>query len=319
MGIVSAVPKPHAQVHPIIPDPAYQMDLTCSSYLKFIYQPSLFIGLAAISLACSEKKEIVETTSDQSPSYVVEPIKVDLDTKAEENFSSLFDSIGYVLLEHRDEIPLVGNMKTVLSDQYIYIEDNELDNLFQFDHFGNIHTVFKSSGSGPGEFAQIEDFQVRNDTVIILDRVSAKLVYIDQYGEFIKESVIREGATNFHVGSNYKLLFYSGYSGSDGKIFLRIAKNNTRTSYFQLPPNSTRGAVRLLHGFVANDATNMLSVTVPYTYDIAFIDSAGYLDRTKRFIFENIPPRKEDTPPSPARKNRCILSISEILLYIAIL
>lgn len=167
-----------------------------------------FVTLLAIYLvACTSKKENIQKIQIPTESIDGEIIKVNLKSEAERLFSSLFDSVRYVLLENRDEIPLVGNIKTVLSDKYIYIEDNELDNLFKYDHYGKLQTVFRSSGFGPTEFKQIEDYQVINDTVVIYDRASAKLIYLTNKGEFIKGSVTREGATNFHIGKDFKLFF----------------------------------------------------------------------------------------------------------------
>ncbi len=220
-------------------------------------------------------------------------------------FSSLFDGIDYVLLGHRDDSPLVGNMKTVISDRFIYIEDNELDNLFQYDHAGSLHTVFKSTGSGPGEFVQIQDYQIKNDTVIIFDYVSAKLIYLDTDGKFLREPPLKVEASNFHVGNNYKLLFYSGFPNSEDMVFTRMGDNGEKSPYLHLSTNSSGGGVRLLHGMVPDVSTGMLSVTLPYSYDVAFIDSSGYLAKVRKFEFDHIP--TENNLPldhfSPAKIN----------------
>ncbi len=258
-----------------------------------------------LTFGCRSKEEINSVAQEESLDLYLERIEVDLAKKGDNTFSSFFDSINYVLLDHRENTPLVGNMKTVLSDEFIYIEDNELDNLFKYDHFGNLIQVFQSSGSGPGEFAQIEDYQVKNDTIIIFDRVSAKLLFLSNQGEFIKESSIKEGATNFHIGSNYTLLFYSGFGNSEEKIFLRYGDDGQKYPFYQLPENSSRGGVRLLNGFVSDERTSSVSVSIPYTYDLATIDSSGYLSGIIRFEFKNIPAENpaSNYPTSPEKVN----------------
>lgn len=201
--------------------------------------------------SCSKKKdeEKTENTNNISPIS----IKIELDKIQQATFSTLFESIEYVFLESNDSVPLVGNMKTLIKNDFIYIEDNELNNLHKFNLRGELKTIFKSTGDGPGQFRQIEDFQIKGDTVLIYDRVLGKILFFNLEGKFLRENLEKNGATNFHVGNNFTLLFFSGYSNSDGNIFMRKSDNLIRESFFKLPEKSNQGGVRLLHGFVSNE------------------------------------------------------------------
>jgi hypothetical protein len=227
-----------------------------------------------------------------------------LDKIQQATFSTLFESIEYVFLESNDSVPLVGNMKTLIKNDFIYIEDNELNNLHQFNLRGELKTIFKSTGDGPGQFRQIEDFQIKGDTVLIYDRALGKILFFNLEGKFLSENLEKNGATNFHVGNNFTLLFFSGYSNSEGNIFMRKSDNLIRESFFNLPKNSNQGGVRLLHGFVSNEKTKEVSITIPYTYQIATLDSLGYLKNLKKFDFLKIPqPNIEETYYQPEKIN----------------
>ncbi|WP_075349545.1 6-bladed beta-propeller [Algoriphagus marinus] len=252
--------------------------------------------------SCSKKKdeEKTENTNNISPIS----IKIELDKIQQATFSTLFESIEYVFLESNDSVPLVGNMKTLIKNDFIYIEDNELNNLHKFNLRGELKTIFKSTGDGPGQFRQIEDFQIKGDTVLIYDRVLGKILFFNLEGKFLRENLEKNGATNFHVGNNFTLLFFSGYSNSDGNIFMRKSDNLIRESFFKLPEKSNQGGVRLLHGFVSNEKTKEVSITIPYTYQIATLDSLGYLKNLKKFDFLKIPqPNPGETYYQPEKIN----------------
>ena len=140
--------------------------------------------------------------------------------------------------------------------------------------------------------------------MIIYDRRLGKLIYFDTSASYIKEKSEKAGATNFNISDEYTLFFFSGYANSSGNIFLRKSKKNASSSFYPLPANSNRGAVRLLHGFVENKKTKEISITIPYTYDVAILDSLGNLTDTRRFSFLNIPPEDpENSSSQPSKVN----------------
>jgi len=231
------------------------------------------------------------TAEINSPS--VENIEIDLNNNIQGSMSSLFDSIRYVLLEENDTLPLVRYFKTIIENDQIYVEDNQLNNLFKFDLNGKLISIIKSSGSGPKEFFQIEDFQVKNDTLIIQDNLSGKQIFFNRHGDFIKELKLGIPSTNFYRGNDFTLHFLNGSLTNSGKDFLRISDTGKENGFLNLNPNNLRGRVRVLHGFVTPKFTNTLSITIPFSYDVAFFDSIGSMNNLKSFSFLNQPLEEE--------------------------
>jgi hypothetical protein len=218
-----------------------------------------------------------------------EDIVIDLSKVSENNLSSIFDSTRYILLEEDDQVPLVNFFKTIVTDKYVYVQDNNLHNIFKFDHLGRISSIIKSTGAGPTEFTQIEDYQVINDTVIIRDNLLRKQIYLTDQGKFIRQYSSKNNASNFYQGSDFNLFFLNGLGGVINKEFLRVSDSGAEEGFLDIDQNNPIIKVKLLHGFVQNERTKQLSITLPHSYEVAFFDSSGLFDRKINFDFLNIP------------------------------
>lgn len=130
---------------------------------------SLSIVLIFVLISCSTTNELKTEFEDERV--------IDLGRASESLLSSIFDSTSYVLLEEDEQVPLVNFFKTIVTDEYVYVQDNYLHNIFKFDHLGRIISIIKSTGAGPTEFSQITDFQVKNDTIIIRDNLLGKQLF----------------------------------------------------------------------------------------------------------------------------------------------
>lgn len=239
------------------------------------------IVLIFLMISCSTTNEL-ETDFEKD-------IVIDLSKASENALSSLFDSTSYVLLEEDDQVPLVNFFKTIVTDEYVYVQDNNLNNIFKFDHFGRINSIIKSTGAGPTEFSQITDFQVKNDTIIIRDNLLGKQLFLTDEGRFIKQFGLKNNASNFYQGSDFNLYFLNGFGGKSNKEFIRISDNGSESGFLAIDPNKTSGRVKLLHGFMQNERSKQLSITLPHTYEVAFFDSLGIFEEKKKFEFLNIP------------------------------
>lgn len=200
-------------------------------------------------------------------------------------FSDLFDSVRYVLLEEDKKIPLVQHFKTVIQDDFIYVSDIHLNNLNKYDLNGNLITILKSNGQGPKEFNQIEDFQIVGDTIIIYDVNLGKLVYFNQNLEFIKEIKHNFSSTNFYKGKNFSLFSLNNFTNSQEIKFVKIFDNKNPPQYFSVTNQNALGKVRLLHGFVNSSKSNEVSITLPFSYNIALFSKDGTLKAIKEFEF----------------------------------
>lgn len=251
----------------------------------------LLLAFLMLIYSC-DTSEDYRKDSANNPSR--EEIEIVLNQNVQGSMSDLFDSIRYVLLEENDTLPLVQHFKTIIDNDQIYVEDNQLNNLFKFDLQGKLISILKSSGSGPREFAQIEDFQVKEDTLIIQDNVSGKQIYFNNKGNFIKEFKLNKLSTNFFRGNDFTLYFLNGSISSSDKDFLRISDDGKETGFLTIDENLPKGRVRLLHGFVKEQSTNNLTLTLPFSYNVAFFDSLGSMHGLKTFDFRNQPIEKNN-------------------------
>lgn len=241
----------------------------------------LVLFLSIFIISCSE--------SNEQNSSIETPVILDLNNLSDDNISSIFDSIRYVLLEEDAQMPVVNVFKTIVTEKDVFVQDNSLHNIFRFDHFGRINSIIEPTGEGPTEFTQVTDYQIVGDTVIIRDNLLGKQISLNFEGQFIKQHSAKNNASNFYHGNDFNLYFLNGYSGSRNKEFLRISETGKESGFLDIDQNKSGGKVKLLHGFVQNEWSNQLSITLPHTYEIAFFDSSGIFQGNRKFEFLNIP------------------------------
>lgn len=245
-----------------------------SDYLVII--SLILFGSCSNAKNISSEKEVFEKSPSQS---------IDLNNVKSGYFSDLFDSIRYVLLEEDKEIPLVHHFKTVIQDDFIYVSDIHLNNLIKYDLNGNLITILKSNGQGPKEFSQIEDFQIVGDTIIIYDGNLGKLIYFNQNLEFIKEIKYNFSSTNFYRGKNFNLFSLNNFTNSQEVKFVKIYDTKDPPQYFSATNQNALGKVRLLHGFVKSSNSTEVSITLPFSHNIALFKEDGNLKAIKEFEF----------------------------------
>ncbi|MFN3996685.1 6-bladed beta-propeller [Algoriphagus sp.] len=245
-----------------------------SDYLAIICLISL--GSCSNAKEISSEKELFEEKISQI---------IDLTDVKSGYFSDLFDSVRYVLLQEDKEIPLVHQFKTIFQDDFIYVSDIHLNNLHKYDLNGNLITILKSNGQGPKEFSQIEDFQIVGDTIIIYDGNLGKLIYFNQNLEFIKEIKHNFSSTNFYRGKNFNLFSLNNVTNSQEVKFVKIYDNKNPPQYFTATNQNALGRVRLLHGFVKNSNSTEVSITLPFSHNIALFKEDGNLKVIKEFTF----------------------------------
>lgn len=252
---------------------------------NFIFLGSLIWIASCIS--CGGQSPFSEKKIEQTKSIDLNEAEVGL-------FSDLFDSVGYVLLKENLNVPLVHLFKTVIDGNNIYVNDIHLNNLLKFDLKGNHISTLKSNGSGPKEFIQIEDFQIIGDSILIYDSNLGKQIYFNQKFEFLKEIKIINNSTNFYKGNTYNLFLLNTLIAEKDKLFLKTNNNGEVIEYFTGNQNGI-GKVKLLHGFIKNHQTAEISITIPFSYDLAIFREDGNLKEIKTFEFlkakesENLP------------------------------
>lgn len=126
--------------------------------------------------SCSEK-----VASDQE----LVTIEIDLDQSVEGKLSDHFEKPEYIILDYPDSNPVINLYNVVFRDGLIFIRDNRSHNLFVFDEEGQVVNTINANGMGPGEYIQMDDFQVTEDRIFIQDTHLQKQLEFDRNGEFI--------------------------------------------------------------------------------------------------------------------------------------
>ncbi|MEP1085521.1 6-bladed beta-propeller [Algoriphagus sp.] len=211
-------------------------------------------------------------------------VNLDLDIVKEGKFSDIFDSIQYVLLNDTESQPLVQPYKIKFLDSLIFVEDQELDNLFIFNEHGNLKNVIFSKGVGPEEFYQLQDFQLSNGIITIMDIVSGKLINFNYNGNFISERRLLKTSSNFVQDSTFDLFFFNNRPPDSSYNFLYSDGSVNR---YNMPINSNYDGISLTHlnGFMYESRNNDYYIDIPFSYQVAKFSGIGNLVKVIEFNF----------------------------------
>lgn len=203
-------------------------------------------------------------------------IKVSLDDSTRGKFSDKFESIEYILLNAPDSNPLVGPYNFHFTDELIYVRDMSLNNVMVFDQKGNLNRKLSSTGKGPGEFFQIDEFQVTDNQIFVQDTYLYKNLIYDLDGNFISEARNELNNVSFYHHKDYSLYFL-GYYPDNGKYgFLRKDNQDGNVQGFYEIPDEIMGLGRFAsaNGFIQDTYNDRLYISLPYIPEVLQWDKA---------------------------------------------
>lgn len=232
-------------------------------------------------LSCTDKNEL-----DQE----LITVNVDLNKSIKGKLSDQFESPEYIILDYPDENPVMNLYNVVFRDEFIFIRDNRSNNLFVFDEKGKVVNVINANGKGPGEFFQMDDFQVTDDRIYIQDTYLHKQLEFNRNGKFIEEIENRYNNTNFYVGEDYSIYFLSYQMDVHGNNFIRRDNSNDKEEYFYEIDKPLENMVRVdnLNGLKEVESKNLLYFSMPHATKVVLIDKfSGFLKNTYFFDFGN--------------------------------
>lgn len=237
--------------------------------------------LTMIVCSCSEK-----VASDQE----LVTIEIDLDQSIQGKLSEQFENSEYIILDYPDSNPVINLYNVVFRDSLIFIRDNRSHNLFLFDEEGQVVNTIYANGMGPGEYIQMDDFQVTEDRIFIQDTHLKKQLEFDRNGEFIKEIKNSYQNTNFYVADNYSIYFMSYKTDFQGYNFVRRDNSTDVEEFFHKIDKPLEDIVRVdnLNGFKEIESKGLLYFSMPHATKVVFIDKfSGFLKNTYFFDFGN--------------------------------
>lgn len=152
---------------------------------------SLFFLLGVVScnggIESMQSVQSINVPTDRNDSSVV--------------FDSLFKKNRYVILETTAEslIRKVGKVAVYKGD--IYILDTREKQLLIFDKEGKFKHKISHMGQGPEEYLSLTDFTIKEDQLILLDRVGAKLLFYSMDDSLASIQRIEKAQSVFVLGN----------------------------------------------------------------------------------------------------------------------
>lgn len=177
-----------------------------------------FILIFLIAFFSSCKKEAEKETNSQQSEEVT---RISLDhTLNTIDISEHIDSLKFIKLE-TTKYSLIGSISKVLFyNDTIFILDRITHSIFQFTTEGRFISSFNCIGRGPGEYIQIDFFDIDNSTneMVITDTLLGKTFRYSLDGGFISEHKIPIYVEGVSLNSNKGYILYSNYRDNSKKI-----------------------------------------------------------------------------------------------------
>lgn len=213
--------------------------------------------------------------SPKNPSINEGSISIDLDKSEIGYISEIVTEIDYVLLgsESSSYLSEPGKIKFD-ENQNIYVSDNVGHSLFVYKPSGELNYSLIPSGKGPSEFVSISDFNLLDDSILILDNAIGKILKFDLFGNFIEEFKFRDKSTHFFQKNDYLLKFTSYRSDYDGFNFLKYNLIDGSSSGIVPYPieKESIGNFSFQYSFINALRDNSVYYNIPYSYEVAKFD-----------------------------------------------
>ncbi len=173
---------------------------------------------------CKSRIENLSSSENFPPSKKIEKIYVP--EKESNLINYINEDIDFIKLESDDE-NIIGNVSKLIyyNDAY-YIQDDVTKTLFEFDDQGNFIRKFSKLGRGPGEYAQLKDFNINkfSNLLEIYDRQSQKIMFYDFDGNLVQT---KKTVKFFDAFISY---------GKDDYVF-QVASDNPKKNNFFIEKN----------------------------------------------------------------------------------
>ncbi|WP_075348658.1 6-bladed beta-propeller [Algoriphagus marinus] len=214
-------------------------------------------------------------------------IFINLDGSVAGKTSDIVDSFDYLLIDYSEDFPIVQPYRILFYENLIFIEDNTQNHIFIIDQNGKVLNVIKSQGNGPRQFSYIDDFQVEKNKILIKDTLLDKFIAFDFQGNFLYEEKASNKAIDFYAAKDFKLHFFSNRL-NQGEF--NLVKENIEGKIIEqnYPPKegyAGRKIFSLEQDFIEDKTKKQIVLKIPFSYDIAFFDLNGDLQKIKTFDF----------------------------------
>ena len=136
------------------------------------------------------------------------------------NLSPYLDAVKFVKLELTDE-SIIGSLdKVIVYEERIYILDTKTRSLFVFDMAGNFLHKIAKVGQGPGEYEQLDFFDIdrENKHIVLTDLGSYWVMRYDFDGNFLSKHKIPVWCYGTSVLPDKGVVLYGSFSNNSDKL-----------------------------------------------------------------------------------------------------
>lgn len=167
-----------------------------------------------------------------------------------------FKKVQTIALQTSDDILISGKYKLKIADNYIFILDQGMGQMYRFDMRGNFLNKIGKIGKGPKEYIKPCDFHIdtSDKTVEILN---GKQTIVSKYkysGEYISRFKFDFLCLSFIKNNHNRYYFYCGVNGGLSNKY-RIIYTDSAKVYSKLLKNIGRPGV----GIISDDNNMLLS------------------------------------------------------------
>ena len=237
-----------------------------------------FLFSVIITISCTKRQ------LDEVDNSIVETIIINPENSESSLLSQSYQSIEYVFLDFPDSIPMVRFYKILIENGKIFIEDRDFNSILIFNKNGTFYNIIRSTGMGPGEFYQTEDFQIISNNVIIKDSYLGKEIEFDVDGNFISEYKPEVPEGNFYKKDSFSL-FYSQNFTDLGSYEFVLKDQNGLSGLVPFQREYEQVNASTPFGFIFDKYRNEIIFNKPFTPDVYLFDSVGNLSHQLKFDF----------------------------------
>jgi len=181
--------------------------------MKYIYFYTLVVFSLFTLLQCTTSSE-----HNLGSKHLQDTVHIDFIPQRGVDISVLIDTLVSIPLETTEKSILGKVEKMIVSENLIYILDNEYSKaVFVFDLEGQFQYKIFRFGKGPGEYSEIFDMDVDNKYLYILDSGRKMIRFDKKTGNFHSEQVLQQWmGMEFVVDNTGKQVFYEkGFRNSE--------------------------------------------------------------------------------------------------------
>lgn len=170
----------------------------------------VWFALLTVTLSSGCKKQaIAESSSDYN-----------IDVKQRSPASEFFDSYSYVRLETNDDALLADVKGIRVTDSIICVLSR--GQIHSFDHAGRHIGTVDRKGQGPQEYADISDFRLQGNNIMVLAGRNNKIFEYDSEGNYVREIPLDNSYQSFEIYNDSLICLASGNMGDRGFNFVFI-------------------------------------------------------------------------------------------------